>query len=165
MSAFEIRHHLVAFLKKSWSYIYFNPWVVGLISLVWFAIRTGTKPSRVVYSCQQVAAANTYTWLALCILPLFTGIRKSTDKLLAKRNIAFITLAVLVIIAFGVLGNVINIDYTKLEPVDQSAKFLLSGNLAQHEPASDIFVLSGISGNDRGVGELRPYGRPRSAFL
>jgi len=154
MSAFEIRHHLVAFLKKSWSYICFNPWVVGLISLVWLAIRTGTKPSRVVYPCQQVAAANTYTWLALCILPLFTGIRKSTDKLLAKRNIAFITLTVLVIIAFGVLGNVINIDYTKLEPIDQSAKFLLSGNLAQHEPASDIFVLSGISGNDQGVGEL-----------
>jgi hypothetical protein len=154
MNTFGIRLHLVVFLKKSWSYIYSNPWVIGLLSFVWLAIRTGPKPSRVVYPCQQVAAANTYTWLALCILPLCAGVRKSTDKPRAKRNIAFITLAVLIIIAFGVLLNVISIDYTKSESIDRSAKLLLSGSLAQRGPASDIFVLDGTSGNDRGVAEL-----------
>ncbi len=154
MNTFGIRLHLVAFLKKSWSYIYSNPWVIGLLSFVWLLIRTGTKPSRVVYPCQQVAATSAYTWLALCILPLCTGVRKSTDKPRTRRNTAFITLAVLVIIAFGVLVNAINVDHTNLESIDQPTEFSLSGSLAQLEPASDIFVLDGTSGNDNGVAEL-----------
>lgn len=154
MNTFGIRHRLVVFLRKSWSYIYSNPWVIGLLSLGWFAIRTGTKPSRAVYPCQQVAAANAYTWLALCILPLCAGVRKSKDKPHTRRNIAFITLTVLVIIAFGVLVNVVNVDYTNLESIDQPTGLSLSGSLAQLGPASDIFILGGTSGNDRGVAEL-----------
>jgi len=154
MNTFGIIHGLVVFLKKSWSYIYSNPWMIGLLSLVWFAIRTGTKPSRVVYPCQQVAATNAYTWLALFILPLCTGMRKVTDKPHTRRNTVFVTLVVLVIIAFGVLVNVINGDYTSLESIDQPTKLSFSGSLAQLEPASDIFVLDGTSGDDRGVTKL-----------
>jgi hypothetical protein len=60
----------------------------------------------------------------------------------------------LVIIAFGVLVNAINVDHTNLESIDQPTEFSLSGSLAQLEPASDIFVLDGTSGNDNGVAEL-----------
>lgn len=41
--------------------------LVGLSSLVWFVIRTGKKPTRFVYPCQKIAAANSLlflSWLA-----------------------------------------------------------------------------------------------------
>lgn len=128
--------------------------MIGLLSLVWFAIRTGTKPSRAIYPCQQVAAANAYTWLALSVLPLCTRVRKSKDKPHTRRNTAFVTLVVVVSIAVGMLVNVSNVDCTKLEPVNQPTKLALSESLAQLGPASDIFVLEGTSGNDRGVAGL-----------
>jgi hypothetical protein len=128
--------------------------MIGLLSLVWFAIRTGTKPSRAVYPCQQVAAVNGYTWLAACVFPLFFKVRRSTVKPHIRRNIAFITLAALAIIACGVLVNRISEDYTSLASTNQPAKLSLSGRLAQLGPASDIFVLEGTSGNDQGVAEL-----------
>ena len=149
-----IRHRLVILLEKPWLYIYSNPWMIGLLSLVWFAIRTGTKPSRAVYPCQQVAAANGYIWLAACVFPLFSKVRRSTVKQHIRGNIAFITLAALVIIACGVLVNRISGDHTSLASIDQPAKLSLSGSLAQLGPASDIFILEGTSGNDRGVAEL-----------
>lgn len=149
-----IRHRLVILFEKPWLYIYSNTWVIGLLSLVWFAIRTGTKPSRAVYPCQQVAAANSYIWLVACVSPLFSKVRRSTIKPYIRRNIAFITLAALIIIACGGLVNIISRDHTSLASTDQTVKLSLSGSLAQLGPASDIFVLEGTSGNDQGVAEL-----------
>jgi uncharacterized protein (DUF362 family) len=42
--------------------------VIGVASLAWLLYRSGTKPSRIVYPCQKVAAANCYTFL---FYPLF----------------------------------------------------------------------------------------------
>lgn len=154
MNTFGIRHRLAILLKTPWLYIYSNPWMIGLLSLVWFAIRTGTKPSRAIYPCQQVAAANGYTWLAAYVFPLFCKVRMSTIKPHIRRNIAFITLTALIIIAYGVLVNRTSGDHASLASADQPAKLSLSGNLAQLGPASDIFVLEGTSGTDQGVAEL-----------
>lgn len=41
--------------------------IIGFISLVWFILRTGRRPDRLRYPCQQVAATNSIlflTWLA-----------------------------------------------------------------------------------------------------
>jgi len=38
--------------------------VLGLVSLAWLALRSGTKPSRLVYPCQRVAATNGLGFLA-----------------------------------------------------------------------------------------------------
>ena len=154
MNTFGIRHRVAILLKKPWLYIHSHPWLIGLLSLVWFAIRTGTKPSRAAYPCQQAAAANAYTWLALCILPLCARVRRNAVKPHIGRNIALITVAALVIVACGVLVNRLSLDHTSLASIDQPAKLSLSGSLAQLGPASDIFVLEGTSGNDRGVAEL-----------
>ncbi len=44
--------------KHWWYRVCNNGWLIGLLSLFWFVYRTGTKPSRVVYPCQQMARAN-----------------------------------------------------------------------------------------------------------
>jgi len=38
--------------------------VIGLLSLIWFVIRTGKKPARITYPCQQIAATNSVLFLA-----------------------------------------------------------------------------------------------------
>ncbi len=45
--------------------------VVGTISLLWLMLRTGTKPSRIVYPCQRAAAKTSYT---LLLYPLVASI-------------------------------------------------------------------------------------------
>jgi uncharacterized repeat protein (TIGR01451 family) len=39
-------------------------WVVGLGSTIWLLLRSGSKPKRITYPCQQVAAANSLGFLA-----------------------------------------------------------------------------------------------------
>ena len=49
-----IRYFLKHFFRKIQS----NFFLVSLASLIWLVFRTGTKPSRIAYPCQRVAAAN-----------------------------------------------------------------------------------------------------------
>jgi hypothetical protein len=39
-------------------------WIVGIGSLIWLLLRSGTKPKRLAYPCQRVAAANGLGFLA-----------------------------------------------------------------------------------------------------
>jgi hypothetical protein len=139
-------------LKKVWLYIQYNTFIIGLLSLVWFAIRTGTKPSRAVYPCQQAAAANSYAWLAAYFLPLFSMAGIRGRHLYAGKNLIFAALAVIVCVVLSVCtlpgGNL------GPAPGGQAVTLTLPQNLAEAIPASDIFVVQGTSGNDQGVAEL-----------
>ncbi len=50
------KHRIIHFLKHSF---FFS----GLLSIAWFLFRTGSKPSRATYPCQQLAAATGYLWI------------------------------------------------------------------------------------------------------
>lgn len=148
-------NRLVTLLKKPWLHIQHNAFIIGLLSLVWFLIRTGTKPSRAIYPCQQAAAANSYAWLAAYVLPLCSGAGRKTRELYSKRNLICMALAAVAIIASGVLAvSKFSRDYVGLASAGQPVQLSLSQSLAEATPASDIFVLQGTSGNDRGVAEL-----------
>jgi len=43
--------------------------VVGLASLLWLLLRTGMKPLRAAYPCQQAAMAHTSAWIGTLALP------------------------------------------------------------------------------------------------
>ena len=148
-------NRFLIFLKKPWLHIWHSAFIIGLLSFVWFAFRTGTKPSRAVYPCQQAAAANSYAWLAAYVLPLCSRVGQRTRELYARRNLIFMALATLAIIASGVLSVCkMNGDYMSLASAGQPVELTLSESLAELTPASDIFVLQGTSGNDGGVSEL-----------
>ena len=148
-------NRFLTFLNKPWLHIWHSAFIIGLLSFIWFSVRTGTKPSRAVYPCQQVAAANSYTWLAAFVLPLCSKARRRIREPYARRNLIFIALAALAIIASGVLTVCkMNEDYVNLASAGQPIQLSLSENLAELRPASDIFVLQGTSGNDSGVAEL-----------
>ncbi len=52
-------HHLSQPHQSLWRF-----WILGIGSLLWFALRTGTRPSRAVYPCQRAAAATGLSFLA-----------------------------------------------------------------------------------------------------
>jgi len=150
-----LRNRSVTLLKRAWLYIQHNSFIIGLLSLVWFAIRTGTKPSRAVYPCQQAAAANSYAWLGAYILPLFAKVGKRTGQLYARRNLIFTALAALAVLISGVFA-VCTIPGGNQGPAPsgQAVSLTLSEKQAAVTPASDIFVVQGTSGNDQGIAEL-----------
>jgi uncharacterized repeat protein (TIGR01451 family) len=47
--------------SKRWQFAY---WFIGIGSLIWLLLRSGTKPRRLAYPCQRVAAANSVGFLA-----------------------------------------------------------------------------------------------------
>ncbi|MBI2107590.1 DUF362 domain-containing protein, partial [Candidatus Woesearchaeota archaeon] len=70
-----------------------------LFSLFWFALRTGTKPSRASYPCQKAAAAQISIFVPMTLVPALFGLRKSLLDML-KNNlnkilIAFVAISIL----------------------------------------------------------------------
>lgn len=61
-------------LERLLKWISRKPVVVGLIGLVWFLYRSGTKPSRAAYPCQRAAASASYTFLVLPTLSFLSGV-------------------------------------------------------------------------------------------
>jgi len=121
--------------------------LVGLLSTIWFILRTGTKPSRAHYPCQRVARLNSEIWLSSLFLPLLS-IR--TEKLRKHRT----TLAIAAILIVGSLGYY---TYTKfsIQPIDTSnTTLVLNENQASITPASDIYIVQGSSESQSEVEDL-----------
>lgn len=66
--------------SKHWKLTY---WVLGIGSLIWLLLRSGTKPRRLVYPCQRVSAANSIGFLA------YLGALLGSATLLRRLKAAF----------------------------------------------------------------------------
>jgi len=73
--------------------------VLGLASLVWLGLRSGTRPSRLVYPCQQVAATNGLGFLTY-VVALISSIRayRYARKYLTLRNIVLLILGLMLVV-------------------------------------------------------------------
>ena len=140
--------------KKLWRWTSSNAFIVGLLSIIWFAIRTGTKPSRAAYPCQRIAAGNSYAWLATYIFPLFV-LEKHVYKSSSTRRRGLALLFGLLLIG-AVTWNLSNTRGGALAVASEFEKMSLSlaEKVAEQEPASDIFAVNGTTGHDGGVTEL-----------
>jgi uncharacterized protein (DUF362 family) len=68
-----------------------NFFLLGLISITWFLFRTGRKPSRASYPCQQTAALNSNLWLTTYIFPVFS-VENWKDKIKKSSPVILILL-------------------------------------------------------------------------
>jgi hypothetical protein len=124
-----IRHNLYFFIS-------------GVFCIVWFLFRTGTKPSRIAYPCQQASISGANLWLAVYLFPLVSIIRSQgkgngLNNRLIVAGIIFGILAMLLVGAlffFGINGS---------DP--------FTDDIPPSNGTSDIFVVNGTSGNDGGV--------------
>lgn len=151
-------------VKKYLRHAYYSTFLIGLLSLIWFAFRTGTKPSRAVYPCQQAAATSGYLWLATFVLPVFSAVRYGKFTSLV-RNGVIITLIAAVVIVLAILGHDKIGGNSSLAFPGQAIELTLIERLAELEPASDIFVVSETSGNDNGVAQLIDLMGSNGAFF
>jgi hypothetical protein len=133
-----------------------NLFMVGLLSILWFIFRTGRKPSRVAYPCQQVAAFNGNIWIATYILPIVSALPSRPSFLSDRRKLTALVAAVVVISA-GVGFVWWRFYGDRVTPLGETTTeygLTLTARAANYTPASDIFVVSGAKGNDDGLDEL-----------
>jgi hypothetical protein len=136
--------------------------LVGLAGILWFIFRTGSKPTRMSYPCQQASAASGSLWLAAYVLPLFMAVR-SPARIFARdkgRILAGFLLFLLVSLfvlsgSFNIMGlaNVAGDDATVAGKGD-SIMINLSPMRSQFLEPSDIFAVTGTFGNDDVVPRL-----------
>jgi len=67
-------------------------WFIFLTSLFWFLLRTGAKPSRAIYPCQQAARANIFVFGPSIIAPFWLRLKKCKRFPLKVLGVSFLTL-------------------------------------------------------------------------
>ena len=81
-----------------------NLFIVGLLSILWFLFRSGRKPSRFVYPCQQVAVFNGNIWIVTYILPIVSALPSRPSFLSDRKKVLTLVAAVVVVSAAGGLA-------------------------------------------------------------
>ena len=79
--------------------------IFGLASILWFIFRTGSKPTRMIYPCQQASVASGGLWLAAYVLPLFMAVRSAGGATRDKGRILAGFLLLLIISLFVTGGS------------------------------------------------------------
>ncbi len=124
-----------------------NFFMFGLTCIVWLVVRTGTKPSRAVYPCQQAAVLNANLWLVTYFAPTLAVIDLG-HRLRDDWKPLFVLLLL------------VSIGYIYLGGGDESEKDLIPVKLsiepmkASVEDASVIYAVTGTNGADNGVDRL-----------
>lgn len=145
--------HRLGETKKLLQKIFHCYFLFGLLNLAWLIARTGTKPTRAVYPCQQVAAANAGSWLALFLIPFFLGWTGSKPKKHSRPKKIFwglgmVLLLVLAIFTFKILTNSDSASKNILSDKEQEKMQSLPGVF------SDVFVVEDTDGADNGFKRL-----------
>lgn len=116
--------------------------LLGGLCIAWFLLRTGTRPSRIVYPCQQASIAGAQLWSAVYLLPLVSLIRfpgVGRGHALAYLGVGILALALL-------LGALFFAGILKSGPHPDA--------LPDPGGTSDIFMVNGTTGDDGGVPQL-----------
>ncbi len=132
-----LRHRMVHWIRHNLSLFIF-----GILCIVWFLFRTGTKPSRLQYPCQQASLAGANLWFAVYLLPLVSIVRVKGDGYGQTLRI----LGAGIIIVVLIIGALYFFGYLAPDPFPEE--------LMQSDVTSDIFVVNGTNGNDGGVDQL-----------
>jgi len=122
-------------MKKKFSFLFY--FLLGFLSFVWLILRSGTKPSRIHYPCQQMAAIYTKQWFGIFLLPVLgLGVFQKN-----KKKIFLAVSAILLIFLIFLLGN-----FQKTEAEDPLPLQITSDQ--DTNASSDIFVLKNTDGDE-----------------
>ena len=129
--------------------------LLGLASLVWYLLRSGLKPSRAVYPCQQAARLYAELWMVTYLLPVYAVAKALADR----RTLA---LGAAVILVAGAALALSTLSPPAPEPQTPAAvepdtagaetvRFPVTAWAATAEPTSDVYVVNGTEGGDGGL--------------
>lgn len=122
--------------KSVWNRIKESILIFGILNLIWFILRTGKKPTRITYPCQQAALNN---------------ISMSASSILASISLSVIIVNVK---KFSNLGKVIVLSLLILSPISTAVilqttastseiNIPLNPQIAEEQPSSDIYLVNG----------------------
>lgn len=141
-------------LKEVWGKIKENTFTLGIVSLLWLLFRTGTKPSRIVYPCQQAAAENAYVLLS-SILPFLAATPKKTVRFFTLKGRIALALSLAILVVGAGVAVWWAVQQREKISTGQVVRLTLDSRLARGtESPSNIFVVQGTTGWDDGLGEL-----------
>jgi len=115
----------------------------GLASLIWFILRTGTKPSRVMYPCQKAALANTSILLGLFIPLWLASVLARTKKFLAKRGLILVILLLVGNMMLNTGALLGSMQLAGAADPNQELHLSLEPMQAGSSPASNVYVVNG----------------------
>ncbi len=138
---------------------------IGLASLLWLIVRSGTKPSRMAYPCQRMAAANVSAWLGVAVAPALIRTLAGFKERVLERSRMVVPIAGVLFTAFLIVffagsssrpvdsQGVSAVDAGEMQGMGQ-IQLELEQNLAGPPTPSDIFVVQGTDGADGGFTAL-----------
>lgn len=142
-----------------------NVYVLGIVSLVWLIVRSGRKPSRLSYPCQQAALLNTSVLFGGSVMPVAvrlgglararaTGREMPRAPRLVRVAEAAALLLLAGLLAFTLLGGP-GVPGTTPEMRAAAATLDLPELRSASPGASDIYVAEGVPpASERGVDML-----------
>jgi hypothetical protein len=77
---------------------------VGISSLLWLIFRSATRPNRLAYPCQRIAATNVHAWAGVSLIGFLSRFRKKVWHLLTATRVVPITLIIIVVAALGLVA-------------------------------------------------------------
>ncbi len=116
--------------------------MLGIASLLWLLFRTGSKPSRIAYPCQQAALANSLAAFPL-LAAILVGVTLKTFKYLTKWGKV---LSLVVIMFTSILVTVPyweDLRVVNAQNPNQEINLILSSHAATASSPSNIFVVNG----------------------
>jgi hypothetical protein len=120
--------------------------LIAAASVVWLIVRTGRKPSRIVYPCQKAAVANIHVFLIMLVAPLLE-LRDSREKfhhILRPRMVGTLALVTFLVVAFEAVP--ITLDYSPSLSSNPYVQLTLTPQFAASLGASDLFIVQNASG-------------------
>ncbi len=93
--------HNQSLFTRIYCYVFYNSILFSFACLLWFLLRTGSKPSRIVYPCQRAALANMSNVSLFALVGCVVGVSRGAYRRL-RRN-PFTTAAICLVITSVVL--------------------------------------------------------------
>jgi len=122
----------------------------GFLTFLWLLVRSGTKPSRIVYPCQRAAAAYTFYSIGLFLFPIFGLKLNMKDVFRSRKKI----LSLVAVIGIGlIIWNLNNLNNKPGEVNLVGDDVVIKNNMIPN-PTSKIFVIQNTIGEYAGTKKL-----------
>ena len=120
-----------------------NLLIFGVLSFLWLIFRTGTKPSRIVYPCQQAALVNSSALFGVSIPLYVTTLWSGTKNGLYRKWKFLVAIFLVACVVLNVQPYLINFQPAKAANPNQEIQLILTSSTASISPASGIYVANG----------------------